>query len=74
MVANSKCLQDRRVAINPGRQISQKWPQLHRLHPRKHHLVAQVAHHLELDPLAALEDHLEIIHPNILRQWGLRHT
>ena len=71
VVANSKCLQDRLVAINRQAQNSQKWPRLHRrLHPRKHRLRV-VVHHLE-DPLA-LEDHLEIIHPNIL-QWGHHHT
>jgi len=72
VVANSKCLQDRQVAIN-RRQISQKWPRLHRLPPRKHRQVV-VAHHLE-DPLASLEYHPEIIRSNILKaQSGLRHT
>lgn len=70
-LANSKCLQDRRAAIN-RRQISQKWPQLHHLHPRKHHLVVLVDHLLEPDPQAQ-EDRRETIRLN-MAQWGLRHT
>jgi hypothetical protein len=70
VVANSKCLQDRLVAINRQAQNSQKWPRLHHLlrAPLKHRLMPGVV--LRPDPLEV--DLQEIIH-SILR-WDLHHT